>query len=103
MNLSLNIWTKLRGGGRGGASITGFGSFTGRALGVGGRTGSSLRVKKSNKGLGDEAVVGAGLVLRKGVLREISTKRELVIADRWVIKEEVPSRRRIGDADRLLR
>ncbi|CAG8856086.1 24710_t:CDS:2, partial [Gigaspora margarita] len=61
----------------------------------------------------EEAVVGAGLGIRGGVLRGILTKGELgssrssgsnrVVIDWWVIKEEMPSRRRIGDTAKLLR
>ncbi|CAG8856224.1 23048_t:CDS:1, partial [Gigaspora margarita] len=84
----------------------------------------------------EEAVVGAGLGIRGGVLRGISTKEELgkeflrggklitvvsslyrgkekgssrssgsnrVVIDQWVIKKEMPSRRKIGNIVKLLR
>ncbi|CAG8857042.1 33509_t:CDS:2, partial [Gigaspora margarita] len=84
----------------------------------------------------EEAVVGAGLEIRGGVLRRMSTKGELgkeflwggklitvvsslyggkgngssrssgsnrVVIDQCVIKEEMLSRRRIGDTAKLLR
>ncbi|CAG8854698.1 4646_t:CDS:2, partial [Gigaspora margarita] len=95
-----------------------------------------IKLMNRVSGLGEKAAVGAGLGIRGGVLREISTKGELgkeflqggklitivsslyeskekgssrssgsnwVVIDQWVIKEEVPSRRKIGDIAKLLR
>ncbi|CAG8855034.1 39661_t:CDS:1, partial [Gigaspora margarita] len=95
-----------------------------------------IKLMNRVSGLGKEAVIGAGLGIRGGVLKGISTKGELgkeffrgrklikvvsslyggkekgssrssgsnqVVIDQWVIREEVPSHRKIDNAAKLLR